>query len=439
MIKKLSALILVICLMASLTVNVFAAQVVLSPDRTNASVGDTVLITVSLSGCADANAIGLSVSYDSSALQLETSSCKWLIRGLLSAFDSQSGKGVFASEGDAEDLNGDLFVLAFKVISTEGSGNVSVELIVKDNSTLVADVSSSLSVTSQSDSHVHSYIVQNTATQYLHSNASCTEKAKYYYSCLCGEKSEVTFEWGGYSHVLEHFDRVEPSCEETGISEHYKCSFCSKTFLDSLGTAELASVELSSYGYHSFNDGVCNVCGAEQIHEHSYNSAWSSDEDSHWCECFGCKEIIDLDEHTPDGDGSGGEKVICIVCGYVIREATAPAVTETTDKPESQTQASSSGSTDTAPSDTPDASSEDDSDASESLSSDSNSSAPAVTSSPEADGADGEAETEMSQDVLSVPSDDFSSVLPIIIVLGIISLAAIVLIILMIIKKKKQI
>ena len=36
--------------------------------------------------------------------------------------------------------------------------------------------------------------------KYKASDSTCTEKAKYYYSCTCGEKGTQTFEYGGYTH-----------------------------------------------------------------------------------------------------------------------------------------------------------------------------------------------------------------------------------------------
>lgn len=440
MLKKLSSLIIIVCLVFSLTIPAFAAQVNLSPNSSNASLGDTVSVTVSLSGVPDTNAIGLSVSYNSAVLQLEVSNCKWLIQGLLSAFNPTDGRGVFASEGDAEDFNGDIFVLTFKVIG-EGAGDVSVEIIAKDNSTLVADVTASARLTSGNDGHTHSFNVKNTASEYLMSAATCDKLARYYYSCLCGEKSDSTFESGTYAHILEHVEAIDPDCENDGIIEHYKCLVCKKTFFDAMGTVEALSVTASSYGYHSYEDGECVVCGEKQTHEHSFNSSWSYDDDTHWRECYGCTDVTDLDDHTPDGDGLDGEKVVCTTCGYVIKEAKSPEVTtattesttaktEKTDKtsdttPAVTTSASESASSETTPSVTEPVSSSDSEPAD----------TPVASTSP--DSWDDE-EPQVSTDVDNTPADDFSSVMPILIVLGIISLTAIILIILMIVKKSKR-
>ena len=49
--------------------------------------------------------------------------------------------------------------------------------------------------------HTHTFDKQVTQEKYVSSIATCTEKAKYYYSCECGEKGELTFEHGS---ALEH-------------------------------------------------------------------------------------------------------------------------------------------------------------------------------------------------------------------------------------------
>lgn len=47
--------------------------------------------------------------------------------------------------------------------------------------------------------HTHAYDKKNTAEKYLASAATCTAKAKYYYSCECGAAGTDTFEYGNKS------------------------------------------------------------------------------------------------------------------------------------------------------------------------------------------------------------------------------------------------
>lgn len=51
------------------------------------------------------------------------------------------------------------------------------------------------------DTHtVHTYNKQVAESRYLKSEATCTQKAVYYYSCACGEAGTKTFEYGDLGH-----------------------------------------------------------------------------------------------------------------------------------------------------------------------------------------------------------------------------------------------
>ena len=45
----------------------------------------------------------------------------------------------------------------------------------------------------QQPSHTHTFDQRVATSDYLASAANCTEPAKYYYSCTCGEKGTETF------------------------------------------------------------------------------------------------------------------------------------------------------------------------------------------------------------------------------------------------------
>ena len=78
--------------------------------------------------------------------------------------------------------------------------------------------------------HKCNYSVENIDTAYSHSVATCTDKAKYYYSCACGEKGTKLFEYG---NALGHTDGEwitdkEANCTEDG-SKHQVCAVCDAT------------------------------------------------------------------------------------------------------------------------------------------------------------------------------------------------------------------
>ena len=73
---------------------------------------------------------------------------------------------------------------------------------------------------------IHEHIYNQETTNYIAENATCNSKAKYYYSCTCGEKGTLTFEYG---NKLEHqysSTNVRPAtCEQTGLRRS-TCDFC---------------------------------------------------------------------------------------------------------------------------------------------------------------------------------------------------------------------
>ena len=68
--------------------------------------------------------------------------------------------------------------------------------------------------------HICSYTIQNAIDNYKASDATCSDKAKYYYSCSCGAKGTDTFESG---EILGHsFSEmiVEPSLGKKGYTRY---------------------------------------------------------------------------------------------------------------------------------------------------------------------------------------------------------------------------
>ena len=81
--------------------------------------------------------------------------------------------------------------------------------------------------------HTHSFTEQNTDAKYLASAATCTAKAKYYYSCSCGDKDLTrTFESG---NMLSHSFTAEKADADYLVSAatctakakyNYSCAVC---------------------------------------------------------------------------------------------------------------------------------------------------------------------------------------------------------------------
>lgn len=99
--------------------------------------------------------------------------------------------------------------------------------------------------------HTHAFTAETATNEYLCSKATCTEKARYYYSCECGEKGTKTFEYG---EIANH------------IYVNGYCTYCGKEQETSKGLA-----------FTSLYDGTYSVSGlgscvdTEIIIPHKYN------------------------------------------------------------------------------------------------------------------------------------------------------------------------
>lgn len=77
--------------------------------------------------------------------------------------------------------------------------------------------------------HVHDYTLKKAEAAYLASEATCESAATYYYSCVCGEKSDETFKVGTrLSHTYDQkntdaaYLKSEATCKNAA-TYHYSC------------------------------------------------------------------------------------------------------------------------------------------------------------------------------------------------------------------------
>lgn len=210
----------------------------------------------------------------------------------------------------------------------------------------------------------HTYNQKKTDAKYAKSAATCTQKAVYYYSCICGEKGAATFEYGELaSHTLKSNEAVAATCKSKGNIAYWTCTVCDKYFSDSAAATEISKDAIST-PFNSENhmggvrlenkkeptcgtdgytgDTYCNGCDAKLVGgevikatgNHIFKSEWSNDDTRHWHDCTVCGNAkSDMSEHE-DGNKdhtcdicgakysnhTGGtatctEKAICAICG----------------------------------------------------------------------------------------------------------------------------
>ena len=76
-------------------------------------------------------------------------------------------------------------------------------------------VSATFFVSGCKKKHTHSFTEQAVKDEYLSTAADCTNKAKYFYSCSCGEKGSGTFEYGSpLGHSLSEW-KIQKEATET--------------------------------------------------------------------------------------------------------------------------------------------------------------------------------------------------------------------------------
>ena len=93
----------------------------------------------------------------------------------------------------------------------------------------------------------HKYDQKITASKYLNAEATCTDSAVYYYSCICGEKGSASFadgEANGHSYA---------STWGKSATHHWHSAICEHT-------AEISEMVEHNYG----TDNICDTCGYDR-------------------------------------------------------------------------------------------------------------------------------------------------------------------------------
>ena len=148
--------------------------------------------------------------------------------------------------------------------------------------------------------HSHVYNQQNTDDDYLNSEATCTAKATYFYSCSCGLEGTETFEHG--SLAAHTFTTYTPNGNATCTKDGTKTATCDVC--------------------HTATDEVADVGSAKG---HTYSTEWTSDDTHHWhaSTCGHASETSDKETHHWDAgvvtkqptETTEGEKTYtCDVC-----------------------------------------------------------------------------------------------------------------------------
>lgn len=162
--------------------------------------------------------------------------------------------------------------------------------------------------------HEHVYDCEVAESQFLKSEATCSKKAEYYYSCACGEKGSSTFTYGELgAHNLKHVDKVPETCTSNGTDEYWICSGgCGRMFADANATEAISDLSwlvipaAHKLTHHEEESATCTKDGVREY--------WS---------CSVCKlnfADASCDEQLTDlvipAAHVGWKDNVCTGCGY---------------------------------------------------------------------------------------------------------------------------
>ena len=243
--KKIISLFVTMILMLSVCITVGAAGSSTLVGNSSATVGSNIEFTVNVSGCSDATSIAVAVSYSD---DFELVSGTWLKSGSITKFDTATNKGALGGLS-SPDVNGNLFKLVLKAKTASASNqNVSVNIIAKNGSSEIMNVTPSKSV--KIDCATHTYGAYSKVNDSQHKR-TCT---------VCGHTETANHTWNGGTVTKQ------ATCKETGVKT-YTCTACNATKTETI--AKTNSHNWSGYTVTKqptctapgTQTRTCSVCG----------------------------------------------------------------------------------------------------------------------------------------------------------------------------------
>lgn len=344
--RKVSLTIIALLLIAAMSLCVFAddLEVGLSADRTTVNRGDSIVVTVSVKEFASCKSGSLTLSYNENIFSCTGS--EWLLSGL--TMNTPESPAVFAFSS-AKKVSGNIYQFTLKVADDAAFGTyrVSITLTLRDASGNPYAVTQMVEIAVECK---HTYD-GGTVTK----AATCTTDGVKIYTCKqegCTYTKTETIKATGHSYDKGQVT-YEATCTDDGVKT-YTCGLCGTTKTESIkatghsyddgkittaatctaagektytcagcGVTKTESVKATGHSYDDDCDADCNTCGKERTVEHDYSTHWSFDENGHWHECTNCGDKLEMVPHTPGPDATEETDQICLDCGYVIETAKA--------------------------------------------------------------------------------------------------------------------
>ena len=291
-------------LMLSVCITVGAAGSSTIVGNSSATVGSNIEFTVNVSGCGDATSIAVAVSHSD---DFELVSGEWIKSGSLKTFDVSNKKGALGGLS-SPDVNGNLFKLVLKAKTASANAqSVSVNVIAKNGSAEIMNVTPSKSVKIDCATHTYGAYSEVNGSEHKHTctvcghteavnhtwdsgtvtnQANCKEDGNKKYTCTAckAEKTETIAKTT--AHTFGKWSQAKaPTCTEKG-QESRTCSICGEvetrdsealghTFSNPTVTKHPTCTETG------VESGKCTRCGAETTNVlkatgHNFG-AWKND------------------------------------------------------------------------------------------------------------------------------------------------------------------
>ncbi len=319
-------------------------------------IGDTVTISVSLSGVEKAAVITLySCDYDSDYLEFT---------------DAEAGEAIFSTINDD---TGDDGTEQISLINLVNLNLVDVELydgvkVLQLNYNVLKPITERLTVkytvsvvTADNETkEIDSIIAAEIVPPHTHSfNIDWSyDETHHWHECTGCEEITAKAE-----HTWNDGEITTPATETEPGEKTYTCTVCDQTKMEEIPAIDHEHTYSEDWSYdetHHWHaatcehdvvankgehidkdsDGKCDVCGyeleTEQPHEHTFSTAWSYDETYHWHKstCGHDDIVADKAAHTASAwivdmeatyRDAGRMHKECMTCGYILDTAVIPA------------------------------------------------------------------------------------------------------------------
>ena len=278
--KKIISLLVCLVLVFSLSISAFAAGSAKVNSDASADVikvGDTVVVTVSLSDCAPFKSMALTPNFDKNVFEIVSG--EWLLDG--AALSNFNGTSAAIAYSNAVEKSGDIFkyVLKVKDNATLKNTTIKTDAIIKNGAASVESTAGSATVKvicknhsfgawskADNNNHKHTCTACGTAESSAHTwnggtitkAATCKETGVKTYTCTVCNATKTETIATTTNHTFGNWTQTkEPTCTAKG-TESRTCSICQK-----VETKDIAAKGHSMGKWTTAKEATCEEKGSQ--------------------------------------------------------------------------------------------------------------------------------------------------------------------------------